>query len=96
MLTISLRKTGNSTVATIPKAVLELLNMKAGDTVECELSEKGLTILRNSSSLRRKKLKIKKYDLEALLEEHESIRPMLEKEYKQWDALYSVGEETVR
>lgn len=68
MFTISLRKTGGSTVATIPKTILELLNIKAGDTVECELTDKGLTMLRNSSGLRRRKLKIKKFNLETLLD----------------------------
>ncbi|WP_282197555.1 AbrB/MazE/SpoVT family DNA-binding domain-containing protein [Turicimonas muris] len=96
MFTISLRKTGGSTVATIPKTILELLNIKAGDTVECELTDKGLTMLRNSSGLRRRKLKIKKFNLETLLDEHEKIRPMLDQEYKAWDALLPVGEEIVK
>ena len=39
--------------------------------------------------LRRRKLKIKKFNLETLLDEHEKIRPMLDKEYKAWDALLS-------
>ncbi|GAB1825354.1 hypothetical protein TURTL08_06540 [Turicimonas sp. TL08] len=44
----------------------------------------------------KRKLKIKKYDLGILLEEHEKIRHLFEDEYKQWESLSAQGEEKVK
>ncbi len=47
-------------------------------------------------SAAKRKLKIKKYDLGILLEEHEKIRHLFENEYKQWESLPDKGAEIVK
>lgn len=56
---------------------------------------KNLENLSDNGAAKRK-LKIKKYDLSILLEEHEKIRHLFENEYKQWESLSAKGEEKVK
>ncbi|WP_308514985.1 hypothetical protein [uncultured Turicimonas sp.] len=50
----------------------------------------------SDNGVAKRKLKIKKYDLGILLEEHEKIRHLFENEYKQWESLSAKGEEKVK
>lgn len=49
---VKLRNVGNSVTATIPKAILEQMGMKAGDTVEFQ-------VLNDYVTMRQKKKKLK-------------------------------------
>lgn len=50
----------------------------------------------SDNGVAKRKLKIKKYDLGILLEEHEKIPHLFENEYKQWESLSAKGEEKVK
>lgn len=88
MATLALKKVGGSVVMTFPKALLDLLNVGAGDRVEYTFNDGKLII----DSKPKTKKTVKKYDLNKLLEEQKLIQAELDKD-RSWLHAKPVGSE---
>ncbi len=88
MATLTLRKVGGSVVATFPKTLLDLLNVKAGDCVEYMFTN-GKMIIASKPKVEKKQ---KKYDLSQLLEEQKLIQEEVDKD-RGWVHAKPVGSE---
>ncbi len=88
MATLTLRKVGGSVVATFPKTLLDLLNVKAGDSVEYMFTN-GKMIIVSKPKVEKKQ---KKYDLSQLLEEQKLIQEEVDKD-RGWVHAKPVGSE---
>lgn len=72
MSTLKLQQIGDAVVLILPKALLEQLNAKAGDSLSYNFEDRQLII-----ELKRKLRKLPKCDLSELLLEHKQIKSWL-------------------
>lgn len=88
MSTLKFQQIGDDVVLILPKALLEQLNAKAGDSLKYSFEDGKLVI-----EQKRKLRKLSKYDLTELLPEHKQVMDRLEAEYQTWDEQKPKGTE---